>query len=158
MPLTAAQTAAQTYITTSTDDYAFGGTTHTVSEWYTLGADNAVIAAMNDLAFGVSQSRTAAPASIDASTIKAAIAESADFGSMLAASGVMTALDWLISETPVPAARYASITAGPLDAYTNAKAAFTALTVVDATIWQALSNNASAPAFSQSDMTEIRNA
>lgn len=157
MPLTAAQTAAKTFLTTSQANYTspIDGSVDTVANWYTIGADNVVIPLMNDLAFGASLGKTATVSSLDSATIKVAVAGSSDYGTMLAANGVMTSLTWLISESPVPKSMFASISGGPLDAYANAKAAFLALTTTSASVWGEIVDDASA-AFTQADLTAIR--
>ena len=158
MALTAAQSAAKTYLTTSADVYTFQGTPDAVADWYTLGADNAVIALMNDLAFGASLGVTASVPELEHSLVKRAIIDSADFDTMRAAPGVISSLQWAITENPVTKATLQSAGQKILGTtYPAAKAAVLALLTAAATKWQAINDTTGAPAFTQADLTAIRN-
>jgi len=159
MALTAAQTAAKAFLTTSTANYTspIDQSVNTVSGWYTLGADNVVLELMNDLAFGVSLGLTAKVQSFNYVDIKDAIMGSTDFAAMQAAPGVLSALQWAISESPIP--RKLLVQAGNQimgSTYPAAKAAVIALLTADASPWQDASDATDAPDFSQADLNAIR--
>lgn len=153
MALTAAQSVARTYITGSTDSYTFQGATNTVAGWYNLGADNAVLAAMNDPAFGAEHSKTAPVAELNGDAILAAVAATGDWSQMAPVMGQFNAL---VQRVPVTATLFAAIDS-TLSTYTAALAAFQPLKTTAATVWQSIVGSASAPNFSQSDLTAIRN-
>lgn len=159
MALTAAQTAAKNFLTTSSASYLdpVNNKTQTVAQWYGSGADNVVIDIMNSTALGATLNLIAKVHEFNHAAIKEAIMESSDFDTMKAAPGVLTALQWAITENPVP--RTTLISAGNRimgTAYANAKAAVVALLTAPATPWQFASDNTGVASFTQTDLSAIR--
>ena len=159
MALTTAQQAAKDFLTTSQASYTsrIDQSVDTVVNWYTLGADNVVIPMMNDVAFGTTLGLTANVQSFNYVDIKDAVMGSSDFAAMQAAPGVLSALQWAISESPIP--RKLLVQAGNKimgSTYPAAKAAVVALLTAPASPWEYANDDTEAPAFSQSDLDAIR--
>lgn len=134
--------------------YTFGEDTKPLSEWYTLGADNACIAAMNDPALGTAQGKTVLRALIDGNKVVNAIVASDEFATMQPATCAQ--LQFAVSRGPLAATpELVSGIARILAPFTGAPEAFQALTTRPSTVWESIAKEDGA-SFTQTEMSAVR--
>ena len=119
-------------------EYTHNDATHTLAYWVELRDDAAVAKILNDQSVGAALGKTMQRDQIPAPELKAEIASSTEFASM--PSSVMDKLSWFISSDPFPMAepKMRNGVASVLEAFTDAKSKFLALSTRPSSIAESL--------------------